>query len=404
MKRRFFCNVLLFLSISLFSAVSVESLKNTKSILRKNVRRQGEDEQPTTEENEKFQDEEEVELPSTFDPYNIQAQLKKVATKFPDVNITIEVIGRTVEYNDIVLLKVSELQNPSRRGKYEDTSYEKKIIFIVHGLSVKGIDSIPCLSEVSYFQTLLHYYIEFLDKFDIYLIPMANPDGIAYPRAFWNKNVSPQKACPGVALDRNFDVAWNFTKLISSCSQHYPGFMPFSERETQAIRRIFHYHHHKIIAYINVHGNGFDEKTFKGEAVLYPKGYTEFQEDDDQYIDLKGEVDEAIRNASFRLMAVTVDTLYSWYGIICGASVDYASTVFGVPFSLEFVMQPYSAVFNYNAYQNEVAYDSLNAIWGRIIRAVFQYIWDSSRYIEKRRLSKLIRHPRKFQFRKHNRV
>ncbi|XP_045537544.1 putative carboxypeptidase suro-1 [Papilio machaon] len=233
---------------------------------------------------------------------------------------------------------------------------------------------------------------------------MANPDGISFPRPFWNKNVSPQKACPGVALDRNFDVAWNFTRLISSCSQNYPGFMPFSEQETQAIRRIFHYHHHKIVAYINVHGNGFDERTFKGEAVLYPKGYTEFQEDDDQYIDLKGEIDEAIRNASFRLMAVTVDNLYSWYGIISGASVDYASTVFGVPFSLEFVMQPYSKVFNYKEHQNEVAYDSLNAIWGRIIHAVFQYIWESTRYIEKRRLSKFVRYPRKFQFRKHNKV
>ncbi|XP_013136953.1 PREDICTED: carboxypeptidase A1-like [Papilio polytes] len=374
------------------------------NVYRKDFRRQDKDPQPPAkDEREKFHDEEEVELPNYFDPYNIRAQLKKIATKFPDINITIEVIGRTVEYNEIVLLKVSELPS-SRRGKYEDTSFEKRIIFIVHGLGVKGITEIPCLTEVASFQTLLHYYFEFLDKFDIFLIPMANPDGITYPRAFWNKNVSQQKACPGVALDRNFDVAWNFTKLISSCSQNYPGFTPFSEQETQAIRKIFHYYHHKIVAYINVHGNGFDERTFKGEAVLYPKGYTEIQEDDDHYIDLKGEIDEAMRNASFRLMAVTVDTLYSWYGIIGGASVDYASTVFGVPFSLEFLMQPYSMIFNYNAFENQVAYDSLNAIWGRIIRAVFQYIWESSRYIQKRRQSKLIRRPGKIQFRKHNRV
>lgn len=89
-------------------------------------------------------------------------------------------IGRTVEYNEIVLLKVSELPS-SRRGKYEDTSFEKRIIFIVHGLGVKGITEIPCLTEVASFQTLLHYYFEFLDKFDIFLIPMANPDGITYP-------------------------------------------------------------------------------------------------------------------------------------------------------------------------------------------------------------------------------
>lgn len=49
--------------------------------------------------------------------------------------------------------------------------------------------------------------------------------------------------------------------------------------------------------------------------------------DDDKYIDLKGEIEETIRNASFKVMSVNVDTLYNWYGKVTGTSVDYASTV-----------------------------------------------------------------------------
>lgn len=34
-----------------------------------------------------------------------------------------------------------------------------------------------------------------------------------------------------------------------------------------------------------------------------------------------------MKNASFQVMSVAVDTLYNWYGKISGSSVDYASTV-----------------------------------------------------------------------------
>jgi hypothetical protein len=61
--------------------------------------------------------------------------------------------------------------------------------------------------------------------------------------------------------------------------------------------------------------------------VLYPKGYSDVQTDDDKYIDLRGEIDEAIKNASFHVISVAVETLNNWYGKVLGTSVDYASTV-----------------------------------------------------------------------------
>lgn len=92
-------------------------------------------------------------------------------------------IGRTKEYQDIVLLKITKESGRYFRAddeKYADDQPQKKIIFIVHGLSVMGIRSLPCLSWAPSFLTLVSYYVEHLDKFDIFLIPMANPDGYAF--------------------------------------------------------------------------------------------------------------------------------------------------------------------------------------------------------------------------------
>lgn len=81
--------------------------------------------------------------------------------------------------------------------------------------------------------------------------------------------MSPQDACPGVMLDRNFDVAWNEGPMLSSCSQYYPGDHAFSEFETQAIREVFHRLSHKIVAYIHVHGGGLNEHVFKVLMYLF---------------------------------------------------------------------------------------------------------------------------------------
>ncbi|XP_050352825.1 carboxypeptidase B-like isoform X2 [Nymphalis io] len=329
-------------------------------------------------------------------PYSIKNYLQHIVKNISDANVTVDVIGRTVEYNDIVLLKITEkMEDPTKRyfraneGKYAEDSEEKKIIFIIHGLSVMGATTLRCLSQEYYFLTLLSYYTNHLDKFDIFLIPMANPDGIARLRStsqyeetlIWNKNASPQNDCPGVALDRNFDIAWNNNVSINSCHQDYPGSAPFSEAETRAIRDIFHKYSHKIIAYLNVHSGTYDHTTFKGDAVLYPKGYTDSVSDDDKYIDLKAEIDEAMRNASFQIISVTVDTLYSWYGKVTGTSVDYALEVYGIPFALELVMQIYNIPQDYEDHP-DYHDNALVEVWGRVIDVIFNFIWKTQNGIE----------------------
>lgn len=65
----------------------------------------------------------------------------------------------------------------------------------------------------------------------------------------------------------------------------------------------------------------------QGDAVLYPTGYSDNKSVDDRYMDLKGEIEDMMKNASFKVMSMSMNTLYEWYGRVTGTSVDYASTV-----------------------------------------------------------------------------
>lgn len=103
------------------------------------------------------------------------------------INVTVTSIDKTAEYNDVVLLKAADMEYYPRtyRGKdykdnYVEYTPEKKIIFIVHGLSVMGFKDVPCLIQVRNFLQLLESYFNHLNNFDIFILPMANPDGVAY--------------------------------------------------------------------------------------------------------------------------------------------------------------------------------------------------------------------------------
>ena len=73
-----------------------------------------------------------------------------------------------------------------------------------------------------------------LDRVEVALIPMVNPDGYAYSRStdrMWRKN----RNGSGVDLNRNWDIGWDITQAGPS-SETYPGTSGFSEVETQAVR------------------------------------------------------------------------------------------------------------------------------------------------------------------------
>ncbi|KAI5633767.1 zinc carboxypeptidase domain-containing protein [Phthorimaea operculella] len=326
-------------------------------------------------------------------PYSILQQYNEIllpSLETAGANITLEVLGRTMEYNDIVMIRASASASAENKframddEKFDEYEPEKKIVLIVHGLAVMGFSRLPCLKTFEGLTRLIKFYYKHLDKFDIFLIPMANPDGVAasISKAYWNKNMSPQTSCPGVALDRNFDVAWNTSLTeISSCNQHYPGREPFSETETQAVRDIFHKYSHRIIGYFNVHANSYSADVFKGDGVLYPKGYTDVSQDDDRYIDIKGEIDECVKNASFKYYSVGMETLNSWYGFVYGTSVDFAATVYGVQFALEFAMQLFNDNKDVEDIEERETMTDLIEVWRKIIDIIFEYMYKTVKIV-----------------------
>lgn len=63
--------------------------------------------------------------------------------------------------------------------------------------------------------------------------------------------------CPGVNLNRNFDLDWlHFDSSSSPCSHLYGGTEPFSEIETNMIRYIIESSGSKVKLYISLQNNG----------------------------------------------------------------------------------------------------------------------------------------------------
>lgn len=84
---------------------------------------------------------------------------------------------------------------------------------------------------------------DIVDNLNIHILPMANPDGYEYSRStdrMWRKNraVNTGSSCKGVDLNRNFGFHWAESGVsFSPCSDVFCGDEPFSELETQAIKK-----------------------------------------------------------------------------------------------------------------------------------------------------------------------
>ena len=82
-----------------------------------------------------------------------------------------------------------------------------------------------------------------MDDVEYYVIPVVNPDGYVYSwttNRNWRKNRRPGLNGFGVDLNRNWDYGWGLNSGSSSnpADNTYRGSAPFSEPETQAMRRL----------------------------------------------------------------------------------------------------------------------------------------------------------------------
>jgi len=114
-----------------------------------------------------------------------------------------------------------------------------------------------------------------LDQFDIYVLPLLNPDGYVYTWTtdrMWRKNrrinSAPFTKCVGVDLNRNWDYHWgdsNETSDTFPCSEAYRGPSAFSEVEVSNIASFFK-SLKNLKGYINFHSYS--------QLWMFPWGWT----------------------------------------------------------------------------------------------------------------------------------
>ena len=133
-----------------------------------------------------------------------------------------------------------------------------------------------------------------LDKVEVIVIPVVNPDGFEYTYAaggyrFWRKNRRNNSgSCEGVDLNRNWDADWNGGESTSTdpCSDVYVGPGPMSEPEVSALGD-YCIAHGNIRAQIDFHSYS--------QLVLEPRGYTTAPPPDwDELHALGGSISDAI--------------------------------------------------------------------------------------------------------------
>lgn len=115
---------------------------------------------------------------------------------------------------------------------------------------------------------------KWVDTREIWIVPMANPDGHARAEkgANWRKNTNNTYGATstyapygiGVDLNRNFGFQWGTAASDDPQDPTFQGPSPFSEPESQAIREFFKQQQIKVSLFLHSFSN----------LVLFPWGYT----------------------------------------------------------------------------------------------------------------------------------
>ncbi|XP_045877207.1 carboxypeptidase A4 isoform X2 [Meles meles] len=254
-----------------------------------------------------------LEYSVTIKDLQIYREMDNIAGDFPELATRVK-IGHSFENRPMYVLKFSTAEGRQRRPAVWLNA---------------GIHSREWISQATAIWTARKIASDYgkdpaittiLEKMDIFLLPVANPDGYVYTQTqnrLWRKtrSVNPGSPCVGADPNRNWNASFAGEGASDNpCSEIYHGPQANSEVEVKS-----------VVDFIQEHGNFkcFIDLHSYSQLLMYPYGYTVKKAPD------ADELDKVARRAAKALASLS-GTTYQ-VGPTCttvypasGSSVDWA--------------------------------------------------------------------------------
>jgi murein tripeptide amidase MpaA len=227
-------------------------------------------------------------LPGYLTVEAIEEGMQYMASNYPSIVKIFDLPEKSYENRTIRALRIG-----SRKANSPDDENKKALLLLggVHAREIVNPDLLLSFSldlcrayttqsglkygkgSLSSSSSYDKYEIQnIVDRLDIFVIPLVNPDGRAVVMSpmgdsMWRKNMNPNPnlPCKGVDINRNYDFLWNSNIGTSSdsCAEVFKGTAAFSEPETRNVRYMVE-EYSNIQYMIDVHSYHQD--------ILYPWG------------------------------------------------------------------------------------------------------------------------------------
>ncbi|KAK2491694.1 hypothetical protein MC885_011665 [Smutsia gigantea] len=242
----------------------------------------------------------------------IYHEMDSIAQEFPDLASRVK-IGHSFENRSIYVMKFSTAEGMGRPAIWLNAGiHSREWISQATGIwtarkIVSDYGKDPAITSI-------------LEKMDIFLLPVANPDGYVYTQTknrLWRKtrSLNPGSRCIGADPNRNWNASFAGEGTSDNpCSEVYHGSHANSEVEVKS-----------VVDFIQEHGNFkcFIDLHSYSQLLMYPYGYTVHKAPD------ADELDEVARRAA-KALASLAGTEYQ-VGPTCttvypasGSSIDWA--------------------------------------------------------------------------------
>ncbi|XP_064391731.1 carboxypeptidase O-like isoform X2 [Halichondria panicea] len=210
-----------------------------------------------------------------YHPYeDIKSFYKTLSETHANLVTYMPSIGKTAEGRDMPAVHITASKNPNRKRFYMQCQIHARE-WITGGVCMYIANHLATEYEKSSRVKSL------LDNMEFVMVPIVNPDGIAYTwehDRLWRKNRkqnSYSPSCPGVDINRNFPLGFLHKSIGHACDEDYPGFNAGSEHETKNIMKFFR-NNAPIVGSIDWHSYG--------QLILRPYGYTNASAPDESFM------------------------------------------------------------------------------------------------------------------------